>query len=562
MAPRGVLPLLLLALAAASCGEGDAAVVPGAAPPSATGAGEAGPSDPRESRPPLPVAPADEADRLRGLIRLLEWGDSAQVEFAQGVLSTFPDGEAAARALEAAGDRNLATNPAMVHNVLDSVKGPDLGRRLLPFFLRCLGSRDHQVRRLAAMAYAQSAADPDRALLARLAADPWHPVSDSALRGLRLHPGPASAAALRAALPATASFARAAALSALGALGDPASLPLLRAEMAAARDGGEEAFPVFLGAAQGLALLGDPEGVEALRGYCLALPLDRPAVPLDHDASAWEGPEWILARAADPVLRGRLFRQAREAVPGAAAAAVRLLREYPADPAVLGAFLSALERRDWETVLEGLDALRAAGSPDALARTLAALVAPDTDRRFAAVLALGRFRDPATVEALAKRLAVEPDASVARKIADALGLIGDPAGAPALLDFLRSEDAPTPDRALRAFQARANLRGPLAAAASPALARIVADPAAPLPVRFHGARALGLGPRTPEAVAVLAGLLGEEAAELRAAGADALGDLGDPAGREALCRAYAREPEDTVAVALRDAILRIDLRNP
>ncbi|MCK6480681.1 MAG: HEAT repeat domain-containing protein [Planctomycetes bacterium] len=332
--------------------------------------------------------------------------------------------------------------------------------------------------------------------------------------------------------------------------------------MEAARAGGAAAFPVFIGAAQGLARLGDAGGLDALREEAMRRSLDRAPIPLDSPREDWDGPEAILGMAGDGPFRGRLLRQAAEGERAAAAAAVRLLREYPASPEVLGGFLAALERPEWEPILEALDALRAAGSPDALPRALAALRSPETDRRYAAALALGRFRDRSTAKDLGERLAVEPDPSVARKICDALGLVADPSSAPALVAFLRRETAPTPDRALLAFEARQNLRGPLAAAAAGDLARLVEGKDTPPAIRFHAARALGQAPAGEGPRRALEGLLREGDPGLRAAAADALGDLGDLGARDALAQAYAREPEETVAGALRDAILRLDLGSP
>ncbi len=564
-----LVPAFAFALVGCDGGSAPPAPPPGPGPGTAAAAEPAPPpSGPAAPRLPLPAAPRDGADRIAGLLHLLAWGDTALVEFAQRTLSAFPDEAAAAGALAEAGERNLRANPALVQNILGCVKHEALGRRLADFLRRCIAEGDPQVRRMAVAQWAESQEDPDREFLAGLVADSWGPVSQAALFGLRCHPGAASAAALRGVLsPARGGdrlplFTRASACAALGWLGDPGSIPFLRDAMEAARATGEAEFPVLLGAAQGLGRLGDAEGLSVLRGFVLALPLDRPAVPPDSDPSSSDGPEAVLAGAKDGALRDRLVRQAIQAAPAASAAAVRLLREYPAGPEALAAFRAAAERADWEPALEGLDALRAAGDPGALASTLAALVAPATDRRYAAALALGRFRDPASVKPLCGRLAAEPDSGVARKICDALGLVGDAAAAPALLAFLRSETAPSPEQALRAFEARSNLRGPLAAAAAAVLAALVESDATPRAVRFHAARALGQAPRGGGPRTALAALLRSPVPSLRTAAADALGDLGDPGARDALCQAYAREPDDGVAGAVRDAILRMDLRNP
>ena len=564
------LPLLLLLLLLPACGEDAAPPKPPLPPPGgaaaavlpAAQAAEDAAGEPSTPRPPLPAKPADEAARLRGLVRLLEWGDTPLVEFAQERIASFPDRAAAARALDEKGTASLASNTGLVQNILGCVKDAEMGRALLPFLLRCLDGADPQVRRMAILQYAESAPEPDFALLGRFVLDSWHPVSQAALEGFRLHPGAKASAALREVIPSTREFTRAAALSTLGFLGDPASAPLLLAEMEASRRAGAAAWPVHVGAAQGLGRLGAEEGLAALRDIVNTLPLLRPPVPLDAPRESWDGPEVVLALAKDPFMQDRLVKQAREMDEGASAGAVRLLREYPASPETLGAFLAAVERSEWEPLLEGLDALRAAGSPDALPRTLAALSSPETDRRRAAALALGRFRDPASMKPLLDRFAVETDPSVAAKICDALGILGEPAAARALVAWMEGETAPSPEMALQAFYARQNLRGALGAAAAPDLVRMVASGTASAGVRFHAARALGQLPPSEAARGALTALLRSGNADLRAAAADALGESGDRAARDDIAQAAAREPDEVVAAAMRDDLLRIDLGSP
>jgi HEAT repeat protein len=401
-------------------------------------------------RKPLPPRPRDEAERLRGLLHLLEWGDKDLVLFAQRVLAEHPDPAAVAAAVAKAGEANLRVNLPYVGNLLGAVADERAGRAMEGFLLACLDCGDPSVREKALRIYARSLPEKALPVVAARCTDHWPRTAQAALRELETRPGAEASAALREAFPRVSTFARASACATLGRLGDPASIPILAEAMEDARRRGDNEVTVFLGAAEGLAALGDARGVEALRACVRALPPQRPAVPMDFPREQWGGPEAALARLHDGVLRDRLLMQARRAPPEAAAAALRLLStEYPADPEILGAYRAALERADGDFVLwaEALAALRAAGNADALARTLAALESPELDRRYAATLALGRFRDPSTVKPLVDRLGREQDPGVARKICDALGLLGDPAAAPALVKFLREDPSPTPDRA-------------------------------------------------------------------------------------------------------------------
>jgi HEAT repeat protein len=506
----------------------------------------------------------DEAARLRGLVRLLEWGDAPLVDFAQEAIAAFPDPDAAAAALRTAGESGMRTNIALVNNVLGCVRGPALGGRLEGFLLRCFDVPDPQVRRVAVMEYAQSAAKPDLAAIGRCAMDPWAPTAQSAFRALEVLHDPAAAAKLRAVFPKVGPFCRASACDALGRLGGAESIPLLRAALAEARAKGEPETSLLVGAAQGLARMGEEEGLAELRRYVLALPLDRPAAPTDYAPEDWDGPEALLARARDAAFKGRLLLQARKADPLAAAAAVRVLSTlYPPDGEIAAAVGAAYERPDAELNLtaEGLDALRARNAVDGIARATAALESPVEERRYGAVLAMGRWKDPAIVPVLAACVGKDGAMAVRRKACDALGLIGDPAAAPALLEFLAGETAPTPDRALQAMTARANLRGPLADAAAEGLAKLASGKGSEA-IRFNAAWALGQARKSPVARPTLEALLRDPSAAIRTAAADALGKLGDRAARDAVAGAYALETDDGAASAEMEAILRLDLRNP
>ena len=486
------------------------------------------------------------------------------VEFAGATLSAFPDPAAAAAAMAEAGRANLRKNTGYVLNILASVRDGRVGRPLAPFLRECFDSQDPQVRRMAVTEYAQSLDAPDLAAIAAGATAVLSPASLAALTALEMHRGPEAAAALRAVIPGMGPFARPAAANSLGRLGDPASIPLLRemlAEARAAKDGNDS---LRVGAAQGLARLGDEEGMAELRALVQAFPLGRAAVPLDFPPELWEGPEAILSERSDGILKGRLLQQARQAPPLAAASAVRLLAaRYPADQEIAAAQAFALDRADAEynLVAEALDALRGANPAAAKARALAFLESPGEERRYGAALALGRWKDPSTIEALSARVKSDPAVSVRRKCCDALGLIADPAGAPALVGFLAAETAATPDRALEAMTARGNLHGALADAAAKDLAALV-EGKGPAAVRFNAALALGQARGSPLARPALEALLGDPSPALRTAAADALGALGDRAAREPLVAAHGKEEDGDAAAAMRDAVLRLDLGNP
>ena len=552
-----IAPLLALAGLLAACDAGSpAAPVAAAPPPSAGGA-------PAFRKPPLPAVPADAAERLRGLVHLLEWGDADMVAFAQEVLAARPDPEAVAAALAEAGERGLGRNFMFLNNVLGAVGNAEIGRGMEGLLRRCMEAEDPITRERALRAWSRSARDPDPKVLAERAADPWARTAFAAMAELELHGGPAAAEAFRAVFPRISPFARAGACNHLGRLGDPASIPLLEKERAAAEALGPAGTSHRVGALQGLARLGHEPALEGLREWVAALPLEAGPVDLEGDRSRWDGPEPILASRKDPALHARLLRQARRGPPDAAAGAVALLgAAYLPDADAVAAIRDAMERPDADSILlaEALDALDRAGAADARAKAVALLEAPAAHRRYAAALVLARWKDATAVRALASRLGRETDPGSGRKICDALGILGDPAGAPALVAYLASDAAPEPERALQAWEASACLRGPLAHAAAKDLAALAREGRTPA-VRFHAARALGRAAKAPEARPALEGLLKEADPSLRAAAADALGALGDPAGRDALAQAYARETEEPVAQALRNAILRLDLGN-
>lgn len=81
------------------------------------------------------------------------------------------------------------------------------------------------------------------------------------------------------------------------------------------------------------------------------------------------------------------------------------------------------------------------------------LADPDRKVRLETAQALGAVRAPATVPAMAARVAVEDDAEVLDALCVALGRTRSPAAARALAGLLTRSDAAVTDRARRALEA-------------------------------------------------------------------------------------------------------------
>jgi HEAT repeat protein len=109
------------------------------------------------------------------------------------------------------------------------------------------------------------------------------------------------------------------------------------------------------------------------------------------------------------------------------------------DVASLAATLAKGDRT--EARMEAAKRLGASRDPRALAPLVAALLDPKRDVRWVAVEALGELGDPRAVPALLEYLK-KPDAYrwAKRLVASALGAIGSPTGADALVTMLRDED--------------------------------------------------------------------------------------------------------------------------
>ncbi len=501
---------------------------------------------------------------------MLERGDSPQVAFAQAVLAMDPDPAAASAAMAAAALRELRRNSGFVCNIVGAVRSRELAAAMGEPLTAALGSDDPALRRLALGALGAHGPALDARRAAELATDPMYTVALDAVEVLRLLGTPEAGAALAAALPRVHATARPFALTVIGMLRAPGAEEVLRAALREARgagiaagtpapgdsagEGGDPALlgnvgtPTAVGASLGLAHLGVEEGLEGVRAWVRSLPLTMPPGTCEDLLSA-RGEPWLLDRLEEQVVAGPA---------DSAAPAIPLLLRYRGNERAAAAVATAYERLDWELLLEAISFFHALDPEDGLRRALRELTSVEQDRRYAAALALGRFRDPRSVEPLCRRLREDPSGAVRTKIADALGLLGDVRAAPALVEHLRSDPAPTPDAAWQAYSGRANLRGALAVEAAPLLAALL-DRGLPPAVASHALRALGSARGAPAARPCLERRLRDAVPENRRSAALALGDLGDGAARPALEERFLAEPDPGVAEAIADAVLRIDV---
>jgi HEAT repeat protein len=153
-----------------------------------------------------------------------------------------------------------------------------------------------------------------------------------------------------------------------------------------------------------------------------------------------------------------------------------------------------------------------AADPDPAIRFLASLAEsdPDPDVRVLAVAALGEAAHPRGRALLERRLG-DPDPNVSAAAADSLGMLGDPRAVPALIEAAGAEPFWTRSAAVVALGKLQDAR------AIPALAAAVSEP------------------------------------WLSAAAAEALGEIGDPAGLDPLRRAVDAGDGDARRAALRAA---------
>jgi HEAT repeat protein len=551
---RAISLCLLLAASIGGCSEplvespkpaGNGGKVPLPNPASATA--NSAPKAP-PVRKPLPPAPATDEARRAGLLRLLERGDSVQIRFAQDLLATDPDVEGTAKSLLEASDRYLLANSAYVTNMMTAVRSPELTLPLIPLLRRCMESQDPALQRIALQAYTVHAPNPDPALLGPVTANVLYTVALDAVEGLRRIGTPAAAKVLCEAFPQMHPAARPFACIVMGQIGDMASAPLLRGVLDAEEAEGGVFSQEALAAAAGLVALGDERGVTVLRAWVADLPPDAPPGTAED----------VLSAAGDDAPLPRLLALVRTGPAPAAVAALDLITRYRDRPEVAVAVETALRREEMEVILHSLSAMKDLGDGAYMARTLAAFHAPDTDRRYAAALALGRFKDPSTLETMLKRLFEDPDSVVRHKIADALGILEDPRAAPALVKYLLTETETDPVSAWTAFNARFNIRGAIIPAAAPLLIEALKK-GMPVAPRCHALGALGMAKGAEGARQTVESFLLDANAEVRRAAALALGTLGDAAAREPLVTAYMKEPDDGVAEVMAESVLRVDL---
>jgi HEAT repeat protein len=455
---------------------------------------------------------------------------------------------------------------------------------------------DGDVRVLAASALGESGNPAARPALEAALADRDANVSAAAADALGSLRDPRSVGALAAVVRAGDPWRALAALFALGRIGAARALPVL----------GEAAADAVLAAAavEAIGELGDPAGLEhlqaalrsdeeelrraALTAAALLLPVSPDPVPEWLRAAAAREVPWLAARfgageeadARAAVLLGAAgTREAAGALADvmgdagrgpAAAGALGLLppevalevllpRAENADAACREELIAALPdlsdraaaARVGRFLSDPDPEVRAAAAevlgrahPDAGTRSLLEEMLHDPVRRTGAVLALGRV--PGGACHLFARLLADPDANTRRAAAEGIARCPDPDARAAVAAALAAEQEPA---VLRALVTALGAAG--GAEAVPPLAELArgGDPG----VRFAAVRALG---RTGagEALEVLLEVLAADDPATEAAALAALGDLGDARGATAVAERLDgsdREVRRVAAVSLR-----------
>ncbi len=535
-------PALLLAagllLPAVACGEEPRRPGPTRSPgPAVPEAGAAAPS----LRPPLglPAAPPGPEERLRFYVSLLERGDLDEVQWARRQLRAA--GSAATGALTDLLRKNLRKNTVLAESILalwaESLPAPEA----VPVMTEACGSPDGRVRRLAARALGNSGSPAAVAPLLDLVRDPHHLISSEAIlalgklgfeeggRGLvGRFPGAIDASvrpfAVRMAGKLLPEEAAVSFLSGLLESDDPADR---------------------LAAARALLQRGRREGLDAVwKSYGTDLPR-----ALRYAALS------VLAEGKDARALPVILEWARSSSAGMRAAAVGLLAPYR-DPRAREALRrlarSGVEgiRRDALITLvrtgdekTGIEVRKLLHSPRAAERKLAAQVA-------------GAWRDPSLVEDVTGALEVEEDTRVARFLARALSLIGDPRGAVPVVRLLLSEEHPNPGEAVTALDASLALRA-FAALPETAIRLLLGGLKSEKPsVRLHCLRPLARFGKGEEVRAALRGALLDPSPHVRREAIRVWVEypLADAAS---LDRVYRREPDDDLAEEIARAAAEI-----
>jgi HEAT repeat protein len=191
-------------------------------------------------------------------------------------------------------------------------------------------------------------------------------------------------------------------------------------------------------------------------------------------------------------------------------------------------------------------ALAAIGTPEALQGLLSALKDPNQEVRFRAACGLREAHDPAVIPALTERIQHEEERNVRSIIAEALYRTADSAAVPGLLQAIQDE---TGEVRLYGQRGLVEFGGPEAIRA---LLEIIRNPSSS--GRLGVAEALGnFRDKDPAIVAVLLTVLHDPGDRLRAAGADALGEIADPATVPALIEAL-QDPDEGVRSSAANAL--------
>ena len=517
------------------------------------------PPVPRAVRPEMPISPLSEtssrsieplpesapvvAERTALCLRLLESGTTDEVKWASRQLGMI--GEAAVAPLSVAMNVNLEKNPALVRNILDVFAEHLPGPGAVDAIAAVAGGPDGSLRLNVARALGNTGAEAAIAPLIALACDPGDfRVSGAAIKGLANTPLDPTFAALAEVFPHALNKAtRAEAIAVLArSLPGEAAEKLIRAQL--------QSPAVDLAILAAVALL-DVDGETATAALHRRLEAE---VPLSLEFRALEA----LAKRHDPFALERLLELTANPDAPWARPAVDPLAKF--DDRRVDATLGRLAlAADKGLAAVALSAYVRRGSPEALDLLDETIRSEDRDRRFIAALALARLPDEEFVERAAAAANAEADHAVRIKFLNALGILADPAGAPAALRAILEETEDTPTRAEVVLNgADALLLMPeLPEDVLVELARIAGEGS--LAQRTQACRVLGRHGSGPAAGAAILGLLSCEYPDARMVAMAAWVAFAD-ATPEPLLDVAAREPSRLRAAELRTAAERVRCR--
>lgn len=237
---------------------------------------------------------------------------------------------------------------------------------------------------------------------------------------------------------------------------------------------------------------------------------------------------------------------AAEAAPAATPAAPAAA---PVSPVAIDAALARLDSSDWILQAEGMAVLARAKHAPAVPRLRAILAGKSAPWvRGRALVTLARILGEKVIDD-ALPAAGDASAELREAAMESLGLTGSPRALPAVEAHLADPAAPV------RYQAIVALARIQKEKAWPRISPLLAD-ADPVTVR-HAARAL-VYVATPEARRTLATLLGHKTVSIRAAAAEALGELRDPDAIPALLKGAQLDSSAAVKAACNEALLQYD----